>query len=353
MSISHRQWLFLGLFGVMLWPLWQLAWRHGAVAGQTREPVPPIVAIVDGKEFTEQDLLERVRGELLRLENQLYEVKRKGVEDLIAAHLLEQAAKARSLTAEQLLHQEADSTVGEVTPKEVEAFYAANQARIKKPLEEVRGQIHQYLQQSKLDEARRVYLKGLREKTQVKVYLRPPIVEVSAAEAPFKGPKDAPITIVEFSDFQCPFCKRILPVLAQLLEQYAGQVKLAFRDFPLVSIHAQAQQAAEAAHCAGDQGKFWEYHDLLFAKQEALPTANFAAYAKTLGLDSKAFQACLDSRKFKAKVERDNADGVKAGVSGTPAFFINGRLLSGAQPLEAFKAVIDEELERLGLRVQR
>jgi protein-disulfide isomerase len=158
---------------------------------------------------------------------------------------------------------------------------------------------------------------------------------------------------VEFSDFQCSYCKRVLNVLDQVLERYPSQVRLAFRDFPILSIHPQAQKAAEAAHCAAEQGKFWEYHDLLFEKQEAIPKANFAEQAKALGLEVAAFQACLDSRKYKEKVERNHADGVKAGVSGTPAFFINGRPLSGAQPLEAFKAVIDEELERLGLQAQR
>src|SRR5690606_14510661 len=150
-----------------------------------------------------------------------------------------------------------DAKVGEVTPKEVEDFYQANQARIRKPLDEIRPQVHRYLQQTKLNEARGAYLKGLREKAQVKAFLTPPVVQVSAEGAPFKGPKDAPITIVEFSDFQCSYCKRVLPVLQQVLEGYPGEVKLVFRDFPILSIHPQAQNAAEAAHCAGEQGKFW------------------------------------------------------------------------------------------------
>ena len=318
------------------------------VAGQRSEGRGSVVAVVDGKEITEQELLERVRGELLKLETQIYEVRRNGVEDLISEHLLERAAKARGLSPEQLLQQEVDAKVGEVTAKEVEDFYTANQARIRKPLDEVRGQIHHYLQQNKLNEARRAYFKGLREQVQVKVFLKPPVVEVSAEGAPFKGPQTAPITIVEFSDFQCAYCKRVLPVLREVLERYPDKVKLAFRDFPIHSIHPHAQKASEAAHCAGEQGKFWEYHDLLFEKQEAIPKANFTDYAQALGLDTAAFQSCLETRKHKDTVERNYADGVKAGVSGTPAFFINGRILSGAQPLEAFKTIIDEELARLG-----
>jgi protein-disulfide isomerase len=324
-----------------------------AVTGQSQTSPTPVVAVVNGKEITEQQLLERIHGEVLKLEAQMYQVRRNGTEELVSEYLLEQAAQARGLTGEQLLQQEVDAKVSEVADKEVDDFYAANQARIRKPLDEVRPQIRNYLQQNKLTEARRIYLKGLRDKAQVKVYLTPPKVEVSADDAPFKGPADAPITIVEFSDFQCSYCKRVLNVLNEVLERYPNQVKLAFRDFPIVTIHPHAQKAAEAAHCAAEQGKFWEFHDLLFEKQDAIPTTNFADHAKALGLEVTPFQACLDSRKHQEKVERHYAAGVKAGVSGTPAFFINGRPLSGAQPFEAFKAVIDEELERLGLQAQR
>jgi protein-disulfide isomerase len=353
MSCLSMQWIRLALLvGVLL--AWSpIAPLSAAVAGQSQTSPAPVVAVVNGKEISEQELLDRIRGEMLKLEAQMYEVRRNGTEELISEYLLEQAAKARGLTGDQLLQQEVDSKVGEVTAKEVDDFYAANQARIRKSLNEVRPQILNYLQQNKLTEARRTYLKGLRDTAQVKVYLTPPLVEVSAEGAPFKGPLDAPITIVEFSDFQCSYCKRVLDVLHQVLERYPNKVKLAFRDFPILNIHPQAQKAAEAAHCAGEQGKFWEYHDLLFEKQDTIPTTDFAEHAKALGLDVTTFQACIDAQKYKEKVQRNYADGVKAGVSGTPAFFINGRLLSGAQPLEAFRAVIDEELERLGPQAQR
>jgi protein-disulfide isomerase len=324
-----------------------------AKAGQKPESRESVVAVVDGKEITEQEVHERVRGELLKLETQIYEVRRNGVEDLISEYLVELAAKGSGRSPEQLMQQEVDAKVGEVTSKEVEDFYTANQARIRKPLDEVRGQIQQYLQQTKLNDTRRAYLKSLREKAQVQVFLKPPVADVTAEGAPFKGPQEAPITIVEFSDFQCGYCKRVLPVLSQVMEHYPEKVKLAFRDFPINSIHPHAEKASEAAHCASDQGKFWEYHDLLFEKQDAIPKANFTEYAQTLGLDLPSFQRCLETRKYKEKVARNYADGAKAGVSGTPAFFVNGRLLSGAQPLEAFKAMIDEELDRLGLQAQR
>lgn len=338
-----------GVFGIG-WPIGPL---DAAVAGQSEGATTSAVAVVNGKEITEQELLDRVRGELLKLEAQMYDVRRNGVDELVSDYLIEQAAKARGLSSDQLMAQEVDAKIGEVTSKEVEEFYATNKARIRKPLDEVRPQVTHYLLQSKLTEARRAYVKGLRANAQVKVLLKPPVIAVSAEGAPFKGPPNAPITIVEFSDFQCSYCKRVLAVLNQVMERYPDQVKLAFRDFPINNIHPHAQKAAEAAHCAAEQGKFWEYHDLLFEKQEAIPNANHVEYAKALGLEVTSFQACLESRKYQEKVERNYADGMKAGVSGTPAFFINGRLLSGAQPLEAFKTVIDEELDRLGLQAQR
>jgi protein-disulfide isomerase len=353
--MSRQSLLWIGLVLMMGALLVGSPWAplKAATTSQSQTSPAPVVAVVNGKEITDQELVDRVRGEMSKLEAQMYDVRRNGAEELIADYLLEQTAQTRGLTKDQLLQQEVDSKVTEVTDKEVENFYAANQARIRKPLDEVRPQILNYLQQNKLTEIRRLYLKSLRDKAQVKVYLVPPIVDVSAEDAPVKGPANAPITIVEFSDFQCSYCKRVVNVLDQVLERYPDKVKLAFRDFPIANIHPQAEQAAESAHCAGEQGKFWEFHDLLFEKQDAIPTTNFAEHAKTLGLDVSTFQTCLDGRKYQEKVERNYAAGVKAGVSGTPAFFINGRLLSGAQPLEAFKAVIDEELERLGLQAKR
>ena len=181
-------------------------WRYRTAPA----PPTPVVAVVNGKDITEQELLDRVRGEMSKLEAQMYEVRRNGAEELISDYLLEQTAQSRGLTKDQLMQQEVDSKVSEVTDKEVDNFYAANQARIRKPLDEVRPQILNYLQQNKLTEARRIYLKSLRDKAQVKVYLTPPIVDVSADDAPFKGPASAPITIVEFSDFQCSYCKRVV-----------------------------------------------------------------------------------------------------------------------------------------------
>jgi protein-disulfide isomerase len=169
-------------------------------------------------------------------------------------------------------------------------------------------------------------------------------VEISTQGAPVRGPAAAPVTLVEFSDFQCPFCKQSQATLKQLLAQYAGKVKLVYRDFPLDQLHPQARDAAEAARCANDQGKFWEYHDLLFAQSPEAGSGSLRRYAAQAGLDPVTFDRCLSSGIHREAVQRDVEEGTRLGITGTPAFFINGRPVLGAQQIEAFTRVIEEEL---------
>lgn len=161
---------------------------------------------------------------------------------------------------------------------------------------------------------------------------------------PVKGNSGAKVTIVEFSDFECPFCGRAQQTLKQIEEAYKDQVRFVFKQFPL-PFHTNAPNAALASLCAQDQGKFWEYHDKLFANQTALSPQDLKKYAQELGLNAGEFSACLENKKYQAQVDQDMKDGQTAGVGGTPAFFINGRLVSGAQPFENFKTIIEEELK--------
>ncbi|MEK6891803.1 MAG: DsbA family protein [Nanoarchaeota archaeon] len=173
-------------------------------------------------------------------------------------------------------------------------------------------------------------------------------VEVSAGNIPFKGQKSAPVTIIEFSDFQCPYCERFYTQTLPLIDENyikTGKVKLTFRNFPL-SFHQYAQKAAEASECANEQNKFWEYHNKLFENQHSLDTDSLKKYASELGLDANKFNSCLDTGKMKSIVQKDFDDGAKYGVSGTPAFFINGISIVGAQPYDAFKQIIDQELNK-------
>lgn len=173
-------------------------------------------------------------------------------------------------------------------------------------------------------------------------------VEVSADDDASKGSDNAPVVMIEFSDFECPFCARFWSdTLPQIEEEYidTGKVKFVYRDFPL-GFHQNAQKAAEAAECAEDQGKYWEYHDKIFENQRAIDVASLKQYAKDLDLDSQKFDDCLDSGKYASEVQKDFQDGQAAGVTGTPAFFINGQKVTGAQPFSNFKQVIDSELSK-------
>jgi protein-disulfide isomerase len=174
----------------------------------------------------------------------------------------------------------------------------------------------------------------------------PPRTEIATAGFPARGPATAPVTIVEFSDFECPFCGRLFPTLKAVENIYLDRVRIVYRQFPLRRIHPMAEKAAEAALCANEQGRFWDMHDSLFSDQEHLMVDALKARAAALKLDTAAFNACLDSGREAATIDKDIAEGTKAGVTGTPAMFINGRMLVGAQPFAAIQAIIEEELQR-------
>jgi protein-disulfide isomerase len=171
--------------------------------------------------------------------------------------------------------------------------------------------------------------------------------DIKLGDAPVKGPSGAKVTVVAFSDFQCPFCSRAVPVMKQIEDEYKGKVKIAFKQLPL-PFHDKAHLAAEAALAANEQGKFWQMHDKLFANQQALDRPNLEKYAEEIGLNMTKFKAALDSGKFKDKVDSDAKEGAAVGATGTPTFFINGTKVVGAQPFDAFKTVIDTELKAKG-----
>jgi protein-disulfide isomerase len=171
--------------------------------------------------------------------------------------------------------------------------------------------------------------------------------DIKLGDAPVKGSSSAPITLVAFSDFQCPFCSRAVPTLKQLEDQYKGKLRIAFKQMPL-PFHDKAHLAAEAALAANEQGKFWQYHDKLFANQQALDRPALEKYADELGLNMGRFRAALDSGKYKDKVDQEAKEGAAVGATGTPTFFINGKRLVGAQPAESFKTIIDAELKHAG-----
>jgi len=306
------------------------------------------MATVAGQPIYEEDLA--VGSKLLQLRNQEYQMKSKALDDLIRKRLIDAEAQKRGISTDKLLEQEVDSKVADPSDAEVEGYYLAVQGQLNQPFQEIKTQIEKALKVLKTQQARQDYGDALRAKGEVSVLLQPPKVEVGYDPARVRGEANAPVTIVEFSDFQCLYCKNAEPILKDLLAKYNGRIKLAYRDFPLRTLHPQAQLAAEAGRCAEEQGKFWEYHDALFADQSNLDEAGLAKTAQNLGLDEKSFQSCLTQRKFKFNVEQDVQEGTNAGVSGTPGFFINGEFLSGAQPQAEFEKLIERELAISGIR---
>jgi protein-disulfide isomerase len=311
------------------------------------------VATLDGKPVTygelvaEKDLgLQFKQAESKALAD-LYDVRKKAADQLLTRKLLTGEAKKVNKELDDWFQHDFLASVPEPTDAEVTAAYDEhkNQLPPGAKLEELKPKIAQFVKQDKARKQLATMLEDLKTKHKAKVTLaapRLPRVEV-AATGPSKGPADAKVTIVEFSDFQCPFCSRAVPTIEKVLKDYDGKVRLVFRHFPLDG-HPQAAKAAEAGACAADQGKFWEMHDKMFGNQQKLAVTDLKETAKVLGLDAAKFDKCLDSGEKKAAVQGDQKAGSDAGVSGTPAFFVNGVFINGAVPYEDFKEALDREL---------
>ena len=330
--------------------------KSGAVAGI--DPTTK-VAEVDGQAITYGDLQNdhdvgpKVRQAEVKALTDLYDQRRGLLDELISRRLLEEEAKAKGKTLEQWFQTDYMNSVPEPSEDEAKAFYEEHKSQMPQgqPYDELKPRIKQFAKQQKLREGMGKLLEQLKEKRHVAVALEAPElprIEVEA-KGPARGPAAAPVTVVEFSDFQCPFCGREYPVIERLMKEYDGKVRLVFRHFPL-EFHPFAQKAAEAGACAADQGgeKFWKLHDRMFTNQQKLAVDDLKGYAKELGLDSSRFEKCLDSGEKRALVEADEKAGQEAGVSGTPAFFVNGVFINGAVPYEQFKDAVDRELKRKG-----
>jgi protein-disulfide isomerase len=302
-----------------------------------------VVATVDGTPITRAALEGEVKSQLVEIDNQRYEVLSEGLDGMIAEVLIDKEAKARGVTPDALIQQEVTAKLATPSDAEVQKVYEANKAQLgNATLDQVKERIVQYLQGQQEAELQEKLLAGLREKYKTTIALKPPKIEVADGGAPSRGPADAPVTIIEFSDYECPFCKRAEPTVEQVVAAYPDKVRLVYRHYPL-PFHKNARPAAEAAACANAQGKFWEYHAKVF-EAESLDEASLKKVAGEASLDQAKFDACLANKEQAAAVEKDIADASAVGVRGTPAFFINGRMISGAQPFEKFKVIIDEEL---------
>ena len=306
-----------------------------------------MLATVDGAPITEDDVRKSAGLEISRLEEQIYQLRKQQVDELVARRLLE-AEAARRGTSVEALERPITAKVGTVSDVDIDAFVEANKTRIRGDVTRLRPRIRDFIAEQKADALRTTLVDGLRAAAKIEMRLEPPTpfrATVDIAGAPVRGTATAPVTIVEYSDFHCPFCRRVQPTLTTLLEKYPGQVKLVYKHLPLDSLHPQARRVSEASWCAAKQDKFWEFHDAVYADSSSdAGDATLARYATKAGLDVAAFTACLANPETRTAIQRDVAQGEALGLSSTPGFFINGREVRGAQPLEAFVSVIDEEL---------
>jgi predicted DsbA family dithiol-disulfide isomerase len=340
----HRSWIVLGMVALTT----ALAAQSGSKS----------VATVHGEVITEEQVTKAASADLARLDarrpqpdaktaaRDRLEVMWKALNAIIEDKLIAIEAARDQVTKEQLIDIEINSNVPTPSPEEVEAFYQANKAQIPLPHDQAIPQVRQYM----IDQGRKSFrdslIYRLRKEWGVTTSLDPLRTEVATAGFPSRGPANAPITILEFADFECPHCGGLYPTLKLVERNYADKVRFVYRNYPLTNSHPHAAKAAEASLCANDQRKFWEYHDSLFMDQAHLAIEDLKQRAVSLKLDTAAFNTCLDSGKQADAVKKDMADGSKAGVSSTPSMFINGRRLSGNLPYADIREVIEDELQR-------
>jgi protein-disulfide isomerase len=312
-----------------------------------------VVAEVGGTPITLKDVdakwEEFDAAERARIVQAMYQNRRNMLDLIVGDRLIESAAKAAGQPVTAFVEQDGAKRLPAITENDIATFYDQNKDRAQgRTLDQLRGEIKPYLEERRRLQARAMLVEELKAKSgaAVKVMLAPPRYTVpTSADDPVRGNAAAPVTIVEFSDYQCPFCARVNPTLAKVRETYGDRVKIVFKDFPLGN-HPQAPKAAEAARCAGDQSKYWEMHDAMFANQRALEVPALKQTARAIGLDGAVFDQCLDSGKWAAAVRSGTELGEKMGVNSTPTLYVNGRALIGAMPFENFKAIIDEELAK-------
>ena len=317
----------------------------GPVAiGASEQGSSPVIAEVDGIQITLADFEQKHPAALFQARNDFYIAERKAVEEFIDDYLLERQAQKENVTVAQLLERHVNNTIAKDPDESALRVYHEG-LDTKEPFEAVREKIVEAIRQRRIARAKAAYLQALRSQAKIAVQITPPRVPISLDHTPVRGVAGAPLTLVEFADYECPYCQQVEPALNKLEVEYKGRIAFAYKNFPL-SIHPHAQKAAEAAECAGLQKKYWEYHDLLL-KTPGFEVPQLKARARELGLETRSFDACLDSGERSEAVQGDSEEALKLGLQGTPSFFLNGRFFSGIMTYEELRRVVDEELQRI------
>ncbi len=324
-------------------------------AQESTAPKSTTVATFKGTTITEEELRKAAAADLEKLSIQVqgmnanvaraeHQILETDLNRLLTDKLFEAEAAKLGISEKEYLEKELAGKIKEPSDQDVKAFYEANAQRVNKPLDQVADQIKQYLNTENRNKALSDLADRLKADYGANVLLQPLRAKVGTEGSPSLGPKEAPVTIVEFSDFQCPFCSRLSQTLHQVVEKYGNEVRVVYRQFPLSQLHPNAEKAAEASLCAAEQNRFWDLHNLMFETQNQLSEEDLKAKAVTLKLDSGAFDTCLTTGKYAGRVQQDQRDGYMLGVSSTPSMFVNGRFLTGALPLSDLSKILDEEI---------
>jgi protein-disulfide isomerase len=327
---------------------------HGVASGQSSATAAgqTVLATIGTEKITLADIRSVTGGELDKIDVQYARTRSRVIETALQAAIRERLFQSEGQrvgkSVDALLAAEAGPAGFDPPDTEITAWFDENKSRFPgRTLEQLRPQIATFLRQRHQREAADKLDRRLSRERGVKVQFEPYRVSMDNSGAPALGVKSAPITVVEFSDFQCPFCKSFAPVLKRIEKDFGSKVHIVFRQYPIPELHQFALKAAEASLCANDQGKFWQLHDLMFSENDKLSVADLKEKAGRLGMDRKKFDACMDGERYSAQVQRDMAEGTRIGVSGTPALYINGIMLEGgAVPYDAVAAAIQKELDR-------
>ena len=320
------------------------------VATESNKDLNPAL-VIEGRTITIAELNMHMQEQFLKElmeqpEDKIYELRENAARDFVQRHVIDQAAAERNTTAEALF-VEITSVPPEPTDEDVRNWFDANQARLRgAPFEAIAENIKELLVNETRSAAWTDFVGPKIKALDWQMSIEPPRKQLAATRL-IRGAADAPVTIMAFSDYQCPYCIRSEPILAEVLARYPGSVRLIQRHFPLDSIHPFARPAAEAAMCAEEQQKFWEFHDAIFARNGRLEAGSFLEIGRELGLDVEALGGCIDERRHRQFVQDDFVAGQAAGVEGTPAFFVNGIAMKGSRDVDDLSRVIDSELERI------
>lgn len=319
----------------------------GVIQAQDSQSRSSVVAEINGATVTLGELQQERADSLFNARRKFYDTEKRALDELIDERLLELQARKENIAPDELVrrHITAEVDKNPITDEQLKILYEATNTD--QPFEVVKGQLLDQIHQIREKRIRSEYLKSLRADAKISVTLQEPRIEVAIDGKPVRGSKDAPVKVVEFADYQCPYCRQLEPQLERLRKEYGDKVAIVFKDFPLPN-HNHANEMAEAADCAGSQGKFWEYHDFLYNDLKEFDKAKLQEQAKALKLNEGEFDKCVASSAYAAAIQKDTNEGTQLGISGTPTVFVNGRYVTGAAKYETLRDMVEQELAAAG-----